>query len=52
VQDIKDLTPARGQDGKISDIQGKDFWSPTRESGGRLRVYTLQKIGKPNNLIV
>ena len=36
VQDIKDLTPARGQDGKISDIQGKDFWSPTRESGGRL----------------
>jgi hypothetical protein len=29
-QDIKDLTPVRGQDGKISDTQGKDFWSPTR----------------------
>jgi hypothetical protein len=28
--DIKDLTPVRGQDGKISDTQGKDFWSPTR----------------------
>ena len=27
--DIKDLTPVRGQDGKISDTQGKDFWSPT-----------------------
>jgi hypothetical protein len=30
VGDIKDLTPVRGQDGKISDTQGKDFWSPTR----------------------
>ena len=30
VKDIKDLTPVRGQDGKISDTQGKDFWSPTR----------------------
>ena len=29
-KDIKDLTPVRGQDGKISDTQGKDFWSPTR----------------------
>ena len=28
--DIKDLTPVRGQDGKISDTQGKDLWSPTR----------------------
>ena len=28
--DIKNLTPVRGQDGKISDTQGKDFWSPTR----------------------
>ena len=28
--DIKDLTLVRGQDGKISDTQGKDFWSPTR----------------------
>ena len=28
-QDIKDLTPVRGQDWKISDTQGKDFWSPT-----------------------
>ena len=28
--DIKDLTPVRGQDGKISDTHGKDFWSPTR----------------------
>jgi hypothetical protein len=36
MDNIKDLTPVRGQDGKISDIQGKDFWSPTRESGGRL----------------
>ena len=27
---IKDLTPGRGQDGKIADTQGKDFWSPTR----------------------
>jgi hypothetical protein len=26
--EIKDLTPVRGQDGKISDTQGKDFWSP------------------------
>ena len=26
-KDIKDLTPVRGQDGKISDTQGKDFWS-------------------------
>jgi hypothetical protein len=27
---IKDLTPVRGrgQDGKISDTQGKDFWRP------------------------
>ena len=30
VQDIKDLTPVRGQEWKISDTQGKDFWSPTR----------------------
>jgi hypothetical protein len=29
-REIKDLTPVRGQDGKISDTQGKDFWSPTR----------------------
>ena len=29
-KDIKDLTPVRGQDGKISDTQGKDFCSPTR----------------------
>jgi len=29
-KDIKDLTPVRGQDGKISDTQGKDFWSLTR----------------------
>jgi hypothetical protein len=29
-KDIKDLTPVRGQDGKISDTQGKDFLSPTR----------------------
>jgi hypothetical protein len=29
-KEIKDLTPVRGQDGKISDTQGKDFWSPTR----------------------
>ena len=28
--DIKDLTPVRGQDGKISDTQGKDFWSPMK----------------------
>jgi len=28
--DIKNQTPVRGQDGKISDTQGKDFWSPTR----------------------
>jgi len=26
-EDIKDLTPVRGQDGKISDTQGKDFWT-------------------------
>jgi len=30
IEEIKDLTPVRGQDGKISDTQGKDFWSPTR----------------------
>ena len=30
LKDIKDLTPVRGQDGNISDTQGKDFWSPTR----------------------
>ena len=30
-RDIKDLTPVRGQDEKISDTQGKDFWSPTRQ---------------------
>ena len=30
IKEIKDLTPVRGQDGKISDTQGKDFWSPTR----------------------
>ena len=29
-KDIKDLTPVRGQEGKISDTQGTDFWSPTR----------------------
>jgi hypothetical protein len=29
-RDIKDPTPVREQDGKISDTQGKDFWSPTR----------------------
>jgi hypothetical protein len=29
-KEIKDLTPVRGHDGKISDTQGKDFWSPTR----------------------
>jgi hypothetical protein len=29
-RDIKGLTPVRRQDGKISDTQGKDFWSPTR----------------------
>ena len=27
-EEIKDLTPVRGQDGKISDTQEKDFWSP------------------------
>jgi hypothetical protein len=27
---IKDVTLVRGQDGKISDTQGKDFWSLTR----------------------
>jgi hypothetical protein len=27
---MKDLTLVRGQDGKISDTQGKDFWSPTK----------------------
>ena len=32
-KEIKDLTPVRGQDGKISDTRGKDFyWSPTRQS--------------------
>ena len=32
-KEIKDLTPVRGQDGKISDTRGKDFyWSPTRRS--------------------
>ena len=30
LRDIKDLTPVRGKYGKISDTQGKDFWSPTR----------------------
>ena len=30
LRDVKDLTPVRGQDGKISDTQGKDFWFPTR----------------------
>ena len=30
IKEIKDLTPVRGQDGKISDTQGKNFWSPTR----------------------
>ena len=29
-RDIKDLTPVRGQDRKISDTQGKNFLSPTR----------------------
>jgi hypothetical protein len=29
IWEIKGLTPVRGQDGKISDTQGKDFWSPT-----------------------
>ena len=29
----KNQTPVRGQDGKISDTHGKDFyWSPTRQS--------------------
>ena len=32
-KEIKDLTPVRGQDGKISETRGKDFyWSPTRQS--------------------
>jgi hypothetical protein len=26
----KNQIPVKGQDGKISDTQGKDFWSPTR----------------------
>ena len=30
VTDIKDLTPVRGQDGKISDTEGTDVWSLTR----------------------
>ena len=30
VRDLKDVTPVRGQDGKISDTQGKDIWSLTR----------------------
>ena len=30
LKDIKDLTAVRGQDGKISDTQGKDFLSQTR----------------------
>ena len=29
-EDIKYLTPVRGQNGNISDTEGKDFWSPTR----------------------
>ena len=33
----KNQTPVRGQDGKISDTQGKDFyWSPTRLSAGKI----------------
>jgi hypothetical protein len=27
-KDIKDLTPVRGQEVKILDTQGKDFWRP------------------------
>ena len=30
IWEIKNLKPVGGQDGKISDTQGKDFWSPTR----------------------
>jgi hypothetical protein len=29
-EDVKDITPVRGQEGKISDTQEKDCWSPTR----------------------
>jgi hypothetical protein len=30
ISEKKNQTPVRGQNGKISDTQGKDFWSPTR----------------------
>ena len=39
IKDIKDLTPVRGQDEKISDTQGIDFWSPTR-----LRLFTTSSL--------
>jgi hypothetical protein len=29
LKDINNLTPVRGQDGKISDTHRKDFWSQT-----------------------
>jgi hypothetical protein len=33
ISEKKNQTPVRGQDGKISDTRGKDFyWSPTRRS--------------------
>jgi hypothetical protein len=42
IKDIKDLKPVRGEDGKISDTQGKDFWSPNRNlSRGCLRFFRL-----------
>ena len=41
-KDIKDLTPVRGQDGKISDTRGKDlYWSPNWLSFPRVSEISL-----------
>ena len=53
LRDIKDLTPVRGQDGKISDTQGKDFWSPTRlrRVGDQYNFFSLTNLTFRNYIL-
>ena len=37
--DIRDLTSVTGKDGKITDTQGKDFWSLVCADNPLLRGY-------------
>jgi hypothetical protein len=42
IREKKNQTPVRGQDGKISDTRGKDFyWSPTRRASLETRNLSL-----------